>query len=436
MEPSTSRSEVVALPTTGRAARDRDALFGADVGSFSSSPSSASGLPPKVDKRHRRGSRSLTQKDSGGTADAPPARSSGSATSAPTDAPRRTTSARNGIYEPREAAPLYDRGARKERAVAPPTAEQFGSALETPLSREDEVAQLRRQATDAALRGRQSSRRALQLAREARAIGVDVTMKLGEQDEQLDRVQNDMDEIHGHLTHSDEIIHDMQSFWKKLWPWARDRNRRKERYEPSLDADSVAAAATQKEIETLQRQREDGTLNRRDCAATRDVSEPDRAVSGGAASPATVPAHALLRDAVETDEKPSGDRRRGVFSALSRVTRRVRGLDDAEDRRVCERTALLSSGAASTSAADASLGAESDAMSTAQATEQPWDEHVRAQDRDLDDLSVVVSDLRTLAVGIGEQVRQQSVKIDVITKDVDYGRERIHENNRRIRRML
>jgi hypothetical protein len=200
LDASSVISEPLTLPLTGRDARDRDALFGASAGTAPNpAPVSRRKQPVAGAEKRPRPGRPLN-----GAADA----------------------AVRGLEVAGEAAP-------------PSTFAASTSAPDAELlqSRQTQVEQLRRQATDAALRGRQSSRRALQLAREARAIGVDVTMRLGEQDEQLDRVQNDLDEIHGHLTHSDEIIHDMQSFWKKMWPWARDRNRRHERYAPVLGAD-------------------------------------------------------------------------------------------------------------------------------------------------------------------------------------------------------
>jgi hypothetical protein len=412
LDASSVLSEPLTLALTGRAARDRDALFGASAGTAPNpAPVSRRKQPVAGAEKRPRPGRPLN-----GAADA----------------------AVRGLEVAGEAAP-------------PSTFAASTSAPDAELlqSRQTQVEQLRRQATDAALRGRQSSRRALQLAREARAIGVDVTMRLGEQDEQLDRVQNDLDEIHGHLTHSDEIIHDMQSFWKKMWPWARDRNRRHERYAPVLGADGPSTSATRHEIACLQRQREAGTLNLRErppaaCSSERSADEAraaDDAQVGS--SPGSVPAHALLQDAVDGEAASldgDSERRRGLLSSLRRVTRRVRGVDEPEDRVRRERAALLAEGTAPTAAADAAAASPADATecadASAQASAAPWEEHVQAQDRDLDELSVVVSDLRTLAVGIGEQVRHQSAKIDVISKDVDYGRERIHENNRRIRRML
>jgi hypothetical protein len=426
LESSPGGSETAVLPMTGRAARDRDALFGGGAGASSLPPT------PTVDggKRPRPGHRSPARLPSNGSAD-------GRLDRATSSAAARTPSAGSTATEPRETGSRRVRTSTDERRLVAAASGQLGSSPGPEPTPAQDVAQLRRQATDAALRGRQSSRRALQLAREARAIGVDVTIKLGEQDEQLDRVQNDLDEIHGHLTHSDEIIHDMQSFWKKLWPWARDRNRRHERYAPALGDGAHASAATQRDIEALQRQREDGTLNRRDRAATSSMDELGGASSertGAAAG--TVPAHALLEDAVEAEATAPAERRRGLLSALSRVTRRARGLDDAEERQARERSALLSAGAGTLAATEGAAAADRGDGSLAATAADPWEEHVRAQDRDLDELSVVVSDLRTLAVGIGEQVREQSGKIEVISKDVDYGRERIHENNRRIRRML
>eukprot|EP00166_Cyanidium_caldarium_P000316 ctg_1121.g579 len=128
-------------------------------------------------------------------------------------------------------------------------------------TRDDQLQALRRRATAAAQEGAQSTQRTLRMAREARGVGVDITVKLDSQGEQLERIQNDIDETHGHLTHSDEVIQDMQSFWKKLWPWSGDRNRRHAKYAPKFQDVPERPTGQQREIEALQKRRAQGTLD-------------------------------------------------------------------------------------------------------------------------------------------------------------------------------
>ena len=321
-------------------------------------------------------------------------------------------------------------------------------------TRDDQVQALRRRATAAAQEGAQSTQRTLRLAREARGVGVDITVKLDSQGEQLERIQNDIDETHGHLTHSDEIIQDMQSFWKKLWPWSSDRNRRHTKYAPKFQDVPERPTGQQREIEALQKRRAQGTLDVTH-KLDRPAADGEGAANGQPETTTTTTTtttgtgtHESLSGTIEEAVRTAPKRERGkgrVLRAVDHVTRKVTGVEDEQQRAERERNELLaqrSDGREPLPRWRSRAGEDSESTQLQQQQDvveqeaEPWEAHVQAQDRDLDEISTVVSDLRTLATGINEQLKAQNVQIDNVSKDVEYGRDRIHENNRRIRRLF
>lgn len=330
---------------------------------------------------------------------------------------------------------------------------------------EDDVEQLRQQATAAAREGRDVSKRTLKIAQETRGIGVDVSSKLDEQGEQLDRIQGNVDDTHGQLTQSDEIIRDMRSFWRKLWPWSgysSGKNRGggggkapKFKDVPGRGEGEETSEA-RRDVRNMQRKREQGTLNKKH-ADDEDEEE----------------------EAAANDNGTGGDERGGSHWRRERhaVSRKVRGDENTEEREERERGELFAapgSDASSTAqggrsrrwmrkgerqqpgkAAESSAddgGGDGDGESggaygsrrqqsyadqdSVNADEQPWERYVQQQDRDLDEVAEVVRDLNTLAHGINEQVTAQSVQVDNVSKDVDYARDRVQYNNRRVRRLM